>query len=96
MTPAAFFLSKEDTEAYEICRAVFSGGERTGSKAGRLPDGVTVLVKEGMFSWLKYRNNPDTAALPLHKKREDLSPSQSELIILLASLMGGIVNESEL
>ena len=95
MNPAAFSLSEKDTEAYENCRAVFSGGERTGSRAGLLPDGITVLLKEGMLSWMKYRKNPDAAALLMHKKREDLSPSQSELIILLASLMGGIVNGTE-
>lgn len=96
MTPAAFSLSEKDTEAYENCRAVFSGGARTGSKAELLPDGITVLVKEGMLSWLKYRNNTYTAALPLRKNREELSPPQSELIILLASLMGGSVNGPEL
>ena len=95
MTPAAFSLSEKDTEAYENCRAVFSGGKRTGSKAGLPPDGIAVLVKEGMLSWLKYRNTPNTAALPLHKRREDLYPSQNERIILLASLMGGVVNEPE-
>lgn len=95
MTPAAFSISEKDTEAYENCRAVFWGGKRTGLKAGLLPDGITVLVKEGMLSWLKYRHNPDTAALPLYKRREDISPSQNELIILFASLMGGVINEPE-
>ena len=95
MTPAAFSLLEKDTEAYENCRAVFSDGKGTGSRAGLMPDGITVLVKEGMLSWLKYRNNPDSAALLMRKKREDLPPSQSELIILLASLMGGIVNGTE-
>ena len=95
MTPAAFSLSEKDTEAYENCRSVFSGGKRADSKGGLLPDGITVLVKEGMLSWLKYRNNPDTAALSLHKRREDVSPSQNELIILLATLMGGVFNEPE-
>ena len=93
MTPAAFPVSENDTEAYENCRAVFSGGIRTNSKGGLLPDGITVLIKEGMLSWLKYRNNPDTSALSLHKRPEGLSPSQNELIILLATLMGGVVNE---
>ena len=46
MTPAAFSLSEKDTEAYENCRTVFSGGKRTGSKAGLPPDGIAVLVKE--------------------------------------------------
>ena len=96
MILAAFSLSEKDAEAYENCRAVFSGGKRTGSKVGLLTDGITVLIKEGVLSWLKYRNNYNVPTSPILKKLEDLSPSQNELIILLASLMGGVTNEPEL
>jgi hypothetical protein len=78
---------------YEQCRAVFAVGSSAGTDRGFLPDGIVILIKEGMLSWLKRRNSPGSAASFQYRKREMKAPPQNEFIILLATLLGGISDE---
>lgn len=58
---------------------------------------MVVLLQKGVFAWLQYRNTekPMHPSTDIPLKYQDTDMQADELVILLASLIGGHVYESE-
>lgn len=84
-------------DAYEQCRGIFSG--QTGGPCGKQASasGMVVLLQKGVFAWLQYRNTekPMHSSTDIPLKYQDHDMPADELVILLASLIGGHGYESE-
>lgn len=94
---AALCISETDVEAYEECRLIFCAKAGGFCGRGTSVTGIPVLLKEGMFAWMQYRNTGQAAPAPvgLPLRRPEAGRLTDELVLLLATLMGGDIYEPE-
>ena len=81
-------VSSDKAEHYELCRSYFTDGT-TGVSQGM---GLMTLINRGMLAWLM----EETKILPHNPQRHASSQSKhdaNDLVVILASAVGGIVNE---